>query len=557
MESVIIESAVRATLIWAAVALVLKAMGVKAATARHAAWASVAVTMLLLPLLLLWGPQASIPVLPAKAAATPSVFADQAAVLPSPAAENLFQPSAPGVWGWPALAVGLYLLGAATFGIRLMMGTWRVKKLVGGAVLFRGKLTHPSCATPVTMGWLRPTVILPPDWISWPKGQLNAVLAHEAEHIRRRDPLWQWLALLNRAVFWFHPVAWWLERRLSALAEEACDAAVLSQGHDPREYSEYLLDLARSVRRGGARVEALGMAMPGAGLPQRIRQILSGARAQRLSRARLALTAIVCLIAGATFAAGRLAQAQPPPSFEVATIKPTASPGAGRLFNLPSAGRLAATNVSLLDLIRFAYSTGGNIEITGGPNWLDRDRFDMVAQAQGSPAMSEMRDMLQTLLKERFALKVHSDSKGDSVYRLVMARNDNKPGPGLKPFKACEGPAAPSDPKMPRCGARISPNGMVLRGASMAHLANMLSIPLTNLGRPVVDQTGLTGEFDIDFDFQFRVPGPNGEAAPVDPLNEGPSLFTALQEQLGLKLEPSRGLIEMLVIDSAEKPLEN
>jgi beta-lactamase regulating signal transducer with metallopeptidase domain len=88
-------------------------------------------------------------------------------------------------------------------------------------------------------------VVLPENWSQWPAAQLDAVLAHEHEHARRRDPLFQWLALLNRAVFWFHPLAWWLERRIAALAEEACDAVVLARGHDPRDYSEYLIDITR------------------------------------------------------------------------------------------------------------------------------------------------------------------------------------------------------------------------------------------------------------------------------------------------------------------------
>jgi hypothetical protein len=106
--------------------------------------------------------------------------------------------------------------------------------------------------------------MLPDDWTQWSPAQLDAVLLHEREHARRRDPLIQWFALLNRAVFWFHPLAWWLERRLAALAEDACDAAVLARGHQPAEYCEYLLSLARAVKGAGARVEIVGAAMPGA-----------------------------------------------------------------------------------------------------------------------------------------------------------------------------------------------------------------------------------------------------------------------------------------------------
>jgi hypothetical protein len=111
-----------------------------------------------------------------------------------------------------------------------------------------------------------------------PQAQLDAVLAHESEHVRRRHPLVQWLALLNRALFWFHPVAWWLERHLSVLAEEACDNVVLDRGYDPRAYSEYLIEIARSVERSGVRLNIAGMAMPGSSLPRHIRKILGGDR---------------------------------------------------------------------------------------------------------------------------------------------------------------------------------------------------------------------------------------------------------------------------------------
>src|SRR5260370_42206188 len=116
-------------------------------------------------------------------------------------------------------------------------------RLVRDAVLHDTLHTSPLCAAPVTVGFFHPVVIFPDHWRQWPQAQLEAVLTHEGEHARRRDSLVQWLALLNRALFWFHPVAWWLERHLSALAEEACDNVALERGHNPREYAEYLIDM--------------------------------------------------------------------------------------------------------------------------------------------------------------------------------------------------------------------------------------------------------------------------------------------------------------------------
>jgi VWFA-related protein len=313
MQALLIEFAVRAALIAAVVATVLWIMRIKAASARHAVWAGVVLVMMLLPAFLSWGPKAHLPLLPREERSmaitmVPLVGGPVTTAVQAPTAKSA--PPKAFVWSWPAFLAGVYLLGLGVLMIRLAIGTLRVRRLLRGAVLRDGKLTHASCATPVTVGWLQPAVILPAHWSDWPQARLDAILAHEGEHARRRDPLFQWIALLNRALFWFHPLAWWLERRLSGLAEEVCDSAVLAQGHDPREYLETLLDLARSVERAGARIDALGMAMPGAFLPTRIRRMLSGPPAPRVSRSRMACMAALCAVTAAIFAAGTLVRAQ-------------------------------------------------------------------------------------------------------------------------------------------------------------------------------------------------------------------------------------------------------
>jgi Spy/CpxP family protein refolding chaperone len=184
---------------------------------------------------------------------------------------------------------------------RLALGTVRARKLIQSAVVQDGHFISKSCLSPIAVGWLRPVVILPQAWKQWPLAQLDAVLTHEAQHVARYDPLVQWLALLNRAVFWFHPVAWWLEQRLAALAEEACDSAVLSAGHTPQDYSEYLLDLARSSMHASERV--VGTAMPGRNLTHRIHQIFEGVPMQPVSRIRVVCIVVLCTISSVVFAA--------------------------------------------------------------------------------------------------------------------------------------------------------------------------------------------------------------------------------------------------------------
>jgi VWFA-related protein len=346
MEHLLIEFVVRAALIAAGTAAVLRILRVRTAAARHVAWAGVVALMLLLPVWTAWGPKAWLQILPAAAAPAASRATVPAETVSGLALPGLLDqtprdvvpaPIQRPVWNWPACLAGIYLLGACVLLARLAVGTARAHLLVRRAARHGGRLTSDSCAAPVTVGWLTPAVILPECWQRWPQAQLDAVLTHEGEHARRRDPLVQWLALLNRAVFWFHPLAWWLEFRLSALAEEACDAAVLARGHDRFEYSEYLLEMARSVLRTGARVKVLGMAMPGSFLPQRIRRILEGRPAQRISRARMVCMAVACAVVSAVFTAGAVDRRTP----EQRSVAPVVIVQAPPVKEAPAQGVLA------------------------------------------------------------------------------------------------------------------------------------------------------------------------------------------------------------------------
>jgi len=322
MQRLFLECAVRAALIALGTAAVLRVLRVKSAGARHAAWTGVVALMLLLPAWMAWGPRASLRVLPTPPAPVSSPVLDV-----TPVMLLISRPSAavvPEHWNWLAI---VYFSGLFVLLLRLAIGMLRAHALVRGATLRDGRLTSPRCAAPITVGWLRPAVILPEYWRAWSPAQLDAVLTHEGAHVRRRDPLVQWLALLNRAIFWFHPLAWWLERRLSALAEESCDAAVLERGHDPRDYSGYLLELARFIGQSGARVNLVGMAMPGSSLPRRIRQILTSAPAPRLNRPRALCLALACVAISVLAAANIQALAPPPPPpAPPAAIAPEAPP---------------------------------------------------------------------------------------------------------------------------------------------------------------------------------------------------------------------------------------
>jgi hypothetical protein len=323
-----IELAVKALLIAVGTAGVLRILDVRTAAARHAAWTGVVVVMLLLPVWTIWGPKVAwhlLPPLPEQAVTRVIAAGDTF----EPAIGSPLAPRHPS-WNWTACLLGIYLVGVAVFLVRLTLGTLQAQLLARRAF---------HCGAPVTVGWLRPVVVLPESWSQWPAAQLDAVLTHEHEHARRRDPLFQWLALLNRALFWFHPLAWWLERRIAALAEEACDAVVLAHGHDPRDYSRYLIDMARSVSSSGARIQVWGMAMPGGFLEERIRRILEGGPLPRLSRARLVGACIACAATSAAFATSTLDRQRgamlPAPEVQVMAPPPPAAPSRGPLSDVP------------------------------------------------------------------------------------------------------------------------------------------------------------------------------------------------------------------------------
>ena len=241
--------------------------------------------------------------------------------------------------------------------------------------------------------------------------------------------------------------------------------------------------------------------------------------------------------------------------FEVASVKPNKSGTTAVSFRLQPGGQLNALNVTVRDLIRFAYAVQP-FQIEGGPGWTGSDRFDVVAKVAGEIVpqppgqVGPVQVMLQNLLAERFALKVRRETKEGPVYALAHARADRQLAKQVTPstvdcaalLRARTGPS-------PQC--RISsagPGTISGRDASFSQLAQLLSGQVQRL---VIDKTGLPGVHSWDLQFApDQTPAPGAVApAVIDP--DRPSLFTALQEQLGLKLESQRAPLEMLIVDAA------
>ncbi len=264
--------------------------------------------------------------------------------------------------------------------------------------------------------------------------------------------------------------------------------------------------------------------------------------------------------------------AQSTPTFEVATVKPNISGDADGGIRVQPGGRYAWTNMTLKQLIGTAHGVDRN-EIVGGPGWLDADRFDIVAQveagvpvldANGSPGPLFM--MLRALLEDRFQLKVHTESRERPIYALTVLRRDGNVGPGVRASSvdcaAIQREQAAGtfrrDPDRPvPCAIRAVRGHVDASAIGMPMLANVLS---SVVGTRVVDRTGLAGLFDVTLEFRpefqaaFNVEPDRGEPA-ASP--DAPAIFTAVQEQLGLRLQSTRGPVDVLVIDRAERPGAN
>ena len=261
------------------------------------------------------------------------------------------------------------------------------------------------------------------------------------------------------------------------------------------------------------------------------------------------------------------------PKFEVASVRQNTADDGKVMIGIQPGGRFNAVNVPLWDLIRQAYAIQ-RTQLVGAPDWVETTRYDIVATAEtdiprmgpGAP-IGPLNYMLQDLLEDRFKLRVHRETRELPVYALTFAKNDRTFGQGLRAStvdcaavmrgRGARGgppPGAPPPGERPQCGMRVAPNQVLAGGVSLAQLTQILS-QFTQ--RIVLDRTGLDGNFDIDLTFTpERMPqGPPPPGAPpltIDP--NGPSLFTALQEQLGLKLESERAPVEVLVIDHVERP---
>jgi uncharacterized protein (TIGR03435 family) len=236
------------------------------------------------------------------------------------------------------------------------------------------------------------------------------------------------------------------------------------------------------------------------------------------------------------------------PRFDVIAIKPNADGDYRVYVGPPTGGRFSATGITLRLLMRYGYDVQ-DFQITSGPRWIGVDRWNIEAKAEGVagrlPTEQQSR-MIRALLADRFQLKAHTEKKKQMpAYALVIAKS----GPKLKENAGEPGP-----------DVHVERGRLAFKKVRLAALTAQLT---RQLGKQVIDKTNLVGEYDFVLDWipepgeNSAIPGQPGPPEPTSGENNGPSIFTALQEQLGLRLETTQAPLDVLVIDRVEKPSEN
>ena len=405
-------------------------------------------------------------------------------------------------------------------------------------------LSSPSLLEPGIFGIFRPVLVLPEGITAHlTPAHLDAILAHELCHVRRRDNLAAAVHMLVEALFWFHPLVWWIGARLVEERERACDEEVLRLGNRPNIYAESILKTCQFYLQSPLTCVS---GITGSDLKKRIVRIMSEGLAARLSFRKKLLLAVAGLAALVMpLAVGLTNRSQTSnalPSFEVASVKidkPT-----GPEFNdshwRDRPGKLIATNIRLKDVIERAYNIR-DYQISG-PDWFKTEHYDIAAEWPSSAPDSQLPLMLQSFLADRFKLAVHREQKMLPLYELRVTKH----GPKLQAIQSDGHNSLTSH------WGRWSAQDI-----SMSQFAESLS---RQTARPVLDKTGLSGFFNFELRFTPDDNGPHMPDQPAQPVAEtiGPSIFTAVEEQLGLKLVPKKGPVEILVVDHVERiPTEN
>lgn len=523
----------------------------------------------------------------------------------------------------PAVLIGVWICGAVASLSWWFILWWRVRRILrlsapANLNTSLRAMYGPERFEPGVFGIFRPVLLLPEGIAHHlTAAQLDSVVAHELCHVRRRDNLAMTIHMAAEALFWFHPLIWFIRVRLSDEQERACDEEVIRSGAEPVVYAEALLKVC-AFYMGSPLTCVSGVA--GSDLKKRVRRImrkqigekLDGWRKLTLAAAGVAALAAPVLVGMLNASPQNHARPASTPKWEAVSIRPCGpSPllegqrGSGPPFRF-TPDRMSLRCMNVKSLIRSAYKTylddatipgiqgkddvlaAGTLDdlpgllsttpIVGGPAWIGSEHYLVEAKAEGITNRGIMQGpMLQIILENRFQLKVHWENREVPIYALTVAQG----GPKLKRGSCTPRPPWPdlddltgpplSLPQLPPGQKYCAWAGGVDRNADMPHVAlevegvtidQFLKVWLKQVeGKQIVDRTGLSGKFDIHLEFAMpeedrqRFAQTTGRSLGEVPT--APSIFTALQEQLGLKLEPAKAPVEHLVIDSIERPSPN
>ncbi len=515
-------------------------------------------------------------------------------------------------WGVMPI-LGVWGIGFAGVGLLRLRGWRRVRRALRASVAsgIRAAVEVRCCPgllEPGVAGWLRPVLLLPAGIAEYlTAAQLEAVLAHELCHVRRRDNVSAAIHMLVEAVFWFDPPVWWIGARLVEERERACDEEVLSLGGEPRVYAEGILNVCKFYV--GSPLACVS-GVTGSNIKKRIELIMTNRISFRLNFAKKAalaaagITAVAApIVIGMMHAPRVRAQAAPAgtPRFESVSIQSgcgqsgmeNRKSGSGtRKTGSPAPPSLESLHLNcstVAGMIHAAYgpfASGRPLEegsplhyldavpLSGGPAWIYTEQFQIEAKAPGNPGMEMMRGpMMQALLEDRFQVKVRRETRTVPGYVLRVADG----GPKAPPFQGdCVADSVlPLAPGQKHCWEMGGERKQANFSPSFAPDSVVRSLDEFGLwlfvmtDRPVSNQTGLTGRFFLDMVFtpDQATPGAltrlaimakrNGGAPAVPSKPPGPSIFEALQQQLGLKLEVAPASRDFLIVDRAERPAGN
>ncbi len=417
-------------------------------------------------------------------------------------------------------------------------------------------LESRSTIEPGVFGLFRPILIVPEGIAdSLPPEQMQTILAHELCHVRYRDNLTAALHMCVEALFWFHPIVWWIGAKLVEERERACDENVLNRGGRPSDYAQGIANVCKAYLEWPLPCVS---GITGANLKKRIREIMTWHGTVHLTFVRKSMLALAGIAAVAVPVGIGLIRAQtlpPPPTYtyEVVSIHKSSSGQQDSSIGPGAGGGLRTQNVTTMQLLTFAYKVR-DYQIAGAPGWVTSERFDVNFTPEKTEAaphrgaapkeleafIGRNQQRMQAVLRDRFGLVLRAETHELPIYALVRAKGGEKLTPSAN---AERGPSLQGGP------------GRVIGiGATLRQLAGHLSF---ELGRPVIDEIGSDDQYDFKLEYTPEIPVQGAPEGASPPPADGPSIFTALTEQLGLRLEPRKGPVPVYVIEKIEKPSEN